>query len=230
MFMSDVIQQDLKKFVEFFWKRDDLDIRDFNMYKGFAYVLMQMYKKSDYQEQKNELMSYMEHPGDDWKYYFVNTIISLMKDDNGISEYDRNALKICKFRSDFNESVWSIKRCHNAFILAGDFSTDIYRNTMNNYKATRKKRVISKLKSYTDDYEDLYERFESHEEVLNELYKSFGDVKAVNMNEYPVDVIKSYNIKKSNDPLYIYMLWLEYAEDKKTFTDKYRRPKGVRRS
>ena len=36
MFMSDVLQQDLKKFVEFFWKRDDLDIRDFNMYKGFT--------------------------------------------------------------------------------------------------------------------------------------------------------------------------------------------------
>ena len=28
-------------------------------------------------------------------------------------------------------------------------------------KATRKKRVMSKLKSYTDDYEDLYKRFES---------------------------------------------------------------------
>ena len=228
--MYEVMIEDLKKFIEVFWKRDDIDIRNFDCYKGFTYMLMQMYKRPDYQEQKNELMSYMEHPDDDWKYYFVNTIISLMKDDNSISEYDRNALKICKFRSDFNESVWSIKRCHNAFILAGDFSTDIYRNTMKNYKATRKKRVMSKLKSYTDAYEDLYERFELHEEVLNELYKSLGDAKSVHMNEYPVDVIKVYNIKKSTNPLYIYMLWLEYAEDKKTFADKYCRPKRTRRS
>jgi hypothetical protein len=164
----------------------------------------------------------MEHPDDDWKYYFVNTIISLMKDDNSISKYDRNELKICKFRSDFNESIWSIKRCHNAFILAGDFSTDIYRNTMKNYKATRKKRVISKLKSYTDDYEELYERFEKHEEIINELYKSLGNTKAVNIDTYPVDVVKMYNKTQSKDLLYIYMLWLEYAEDKKAFLTKYR--------
>ena len=228
--MYDVIIEDLKKFIEVFWKRDDIDIRNFDCYKGFAYVLMQLYKKPDYQEQKNELMSYIEHPDDDWKYYFINLMIKLMKEDHSLSEYDRNSLKVCKFRSDFNESVWSIKRCHNAFILAGDFSTDIYRNTMKNYKTTRKKRVISKLKSYTDDYENLYERFELHEEVLNELYKSLGDAKAINMNKYPTDVINAYNIKTSKDPLYIYILWLEYAEDKKTFANKYRRSKRVRRS
>ena len=47
---------------------------------------------------------------------------------------------------------------------------------------------------------------------------------------HPVDVINAYNIKKSKDPLCIYILWLEYAEDKKTFADKYRRSKRVRRS
>ena len=62
MFMSDILQQDLKKFIEVFWKRDDIDIRDFNIYKGFAYILMQMYKKPDYQDQKNELMSYTASP------------------------------------------------------------------------------------------------------------------------------------------------------------------------
>ena len=56
------------------------------------------------------------------------------------------------------------------------------------------------------------------------------ETKTININEYPVDVIKAYNVKKSKDPLYIYMLWLEYAEDKKTFADKYCRPKRIRRS
>ena len=33
-----------------------------------GYVLMQMYRKPDYQEQKNELMSYMEHKFDERKH------------------------------------------------------------------------------------------------------------------------------------------------------------------
>ncbi len=228
MFMSDVLQQDLKKFIEIFWKRNDIDIRNFDCYKGFTYVLMQLYQKPDYQEQKDELMLYLEHPDDDWKYYFVNLMIELMKNDESIPAYDRQNLKVCKFRSNFNESINSIRKCHNAFILAGDFSTDIYRDTMKNYKATRKKRVLGKLKSYTDNYEDLYERFEHHENILNELYKSLGDAKTVDFNSYPADVVKVYNIKKSKDPLHIYMLWLEYEENKNAFIDKYRRSKKTK--
>jgi hypothetical protein len=34
--MYEAVIEDLKKFIEVFWKRDDLDIRDFNMYKGFT--------------------------------------------------------------------------------------------------------------------------------------------------------------------------------------------------
>ena len=228
--MYEIVQQDLKKFIEIFWKRNDIDIRKFDYYKGFTYTLLQMYKYPNYQEQKEELMSYLEHPDDDWKYYFINLLINLMKDDNNITEYDRQCLKACKFRSDLPGCINSIKRCHNAFIVAGDFATDIYQDTIKNYKTTRKKRVLGKLKTYTDDYEDLYKRFEQQEDVLNELYKSLADTTNIDINSYPVEVINAYKIEKSKDPLRMYILWLEYKEDKKTFVDKYHCPKRVRRS
>lgn len=221
MFMSDVVQKDLKKFVECFWKRDDLDIRDFNMYKGFTYVLMQMYKKPDYQERKDELMFYMEHRFDDWKFYFLKLMIELMQDDSNILESSKSLLPVCKFKSDMPDAINKIKRYHNAFILAGDYATDIYQDTINNYKKARKKRVLTHLKCYVDEYEDLYNRFEKYEEVLNELYKFCSHTHMPNTINYPFDVKRAYDVEKPKYNWQLYLLWLEYEEDKKAFVDKY---------
>lgn len=221
MFMSDVIQQDLKKFVEFFWKRDDLDIRDFNMYKGFTYVLMQMYKKPDYQERKNELMSYMEHRFDDWKFYFLKLMIELMREDSNILDGSKSHLPVCKFKSDMPDAINQIKRHHNAFILAGDYATDIYQDTIKRYKDVRKRKIIERLRGHFEDPEDLYDRFELHEDVLNAFYKSVHKSRVPDTNQFPIEVKRAYLCKQYKYSWQIYILWLKYVEDKKAFVDKY---------
>ena len=221
MFMSDVLQQDLKKFVEFFWKRDDLDIRDFNMYKGFAYVLMQMYKKPDYQERKNELMSYMEHGFDDWKFYFLNLMIELMREDSNILDGSKSNLPVCKFKSDMPDAINQIKRYHNAFILAGDYATDIYQDTIKRYKDVRKRKIIERLYGHYEDPEDLYDRFELHEDILNAFYKTVRKSQLPDTSKIPIEVKRAYLCKPCKYSWQTYILWLEYVEDKKAFIDKY---------
>lgn len=220
--MYDVIIEDLKKFIEVFWKRDDIDIRNFDCYKGFTYALMQMYKRPDYQEQKNELMSYMEHRFDDWKLYFVKLMIELMKEDSSISEYDRSRLPVCKFKADIPDAIYHIKKYHNAFIVAGDFATDIYRNTIKNYKNARKKVVLNNLKCcHVHDYEVLYERFEQHDDILDILYKYFTCNYVPDTKHCPFEVKRFYELKKCKYNWQLCVCWLEYAENKKAFIEKY---------
>jgi hypothetical protein len=220
--MYEFVINDLKNFVEIFWKRNDIDIQNFDYYKGFTYVLMQMYKKSNYQEAKDELMSYLEHPDDDWKYYFVNLMISLMKNDTSIPEYDRDCLKICKFRSDLPNAIVQIKKCHNAFTFAADLATDIYQETIKNYKNTRQKRITNLLEScYGDEYKELYKKFEKHENILNEFYKSLDKTHKTNNSACPVQVMNVYKTHKFKYKWQLYVLWLEYEENKKEFINKF---------
>lgn len=219
--MYDTIQRDLQEIIDILWKRDDVDMWSFDPYKGFCYILMQLYKNKNYQERKSELVSYLEHRFDDWQLYTMRLLLELMRNDGSIVAYERDKLPTCKFKSDLPNAIHILKRHRNSFILAGDISTDIYQEVIKIKKAERRDIILLHLKCYRDDYKDLYLRFAKYENIISELYKCFTQTHMPNTFGYPFEVKRYYDLKKPIHQWEMYLMWLEYEEDRKAFLRDY---------
>ena len=156
MMMYETVQKDLQEIIDVLWKRKDVDMWDFTPYKGFAYILMNLYRTKNYQEQKVELVSYLEHNSDDWQLYTMRLLLELMRNDGSIAAYERDKLPICKFKSDVPNAINILKKHRNSFILAGDISTDIYQEVIKIKKAERMKKVGDIAKALKVGVENIY--------------------------------------------------------------------------
>jgi hypothetical protein len=191
---------------------------DFEAYRGFAYILLNL--KQNRKEKLEELIEYINHDSDEWQLYVLRLIIELLREDNSVSDYEKSLLPDCKFKSDIQNAIVQIKKCHNAFIFAGDIATPVYDQFIKIHTKIRKNNILMFLiKHGIKETESLYEKIERYEDILHEFGQYVIDA-GIEKSLCP-NIVVNLNTKLNKPYWERYIFWIDYKENPKYIEQQY---------
>ena len=226
VFMARInINDDLQSLIDIL-HNNNVDLWDFPIYKGLAYVVICASRKSSYFEYIENLKQKLS--GEEWKVEFLNAIVCSMKEDPRVPAYDRERMPLCTGLNDILDVIEMVHRNNNAMMYAADVATDLYDRHIKQLKEHRKETIISFLEARVDDANAIYRHMSQYEHLLRSFYGYISNKPSGKAIICP-DIVQQLHEALQQEEWKLYLLWLEFDDDDEAFeTNAYDMFKKIR--